>query len=402
MPANLLIFDADYVAELTAGMNVACELFAEAVSSLRSASSHENWKCKERARIIENFDELNTKLNSLDRGVNETTRILSGSVSRFAALESQYDSQANNLSEELTSNHGFSATVRTSGSQAGTSAAGSAGAAGAGALGSSTGRPGESAPAAGSRTPAGAGTRTGAGGLHINAGGRMFDRRQNGNINTGHDGSTMTGGGSMNVNLPVTHIPDNPGAAAKGTKHTQEIANAALNSVTDAITEALSAPNDRAKAAQLAQAYNAGRSIFESSAAILASPSQPHASERLAMAAGIVALSQNTAEHSTVSASASVNITQNAGQISSALEEDSDASELRDLLAALTGEETSSDGNFSGSESQGLSFFDMIISELKKAFSGGAENNSSASRTSIFSSSPVMEFLGNFVTDRAV
>ena len=88
MPSNLIIFDAEYVSELTSRMNMACDLMADAVSSLRSAQSHENWKCKERNRILEDFDELNQRLGRLDTGVNETTRILGGSVSRVPGQRS--------------------------------------------------------------------------------------------------------------------------------------------------------------------------------------------------------------------------------------------------------------------------------------------------------------------------
>ena len=133
--ANLLIFDADYVSELTSRMNTACELMAQAVTSLKGAQNHENWKCKERTRILEDFDELNLKLGRLDTGVNETTRILGGSVSRFAALEQQYESQAEGLSDELTSNYGFRASVSHGGSS-GASDGGVSGGTGTGTSGS--------------------------------------------------------------------------------------------------------------------------------------------------------------------------------------------------------------------------------------------------------------------------
>lgn len=419
MPANLLIFDADYVSELTSRMNVACELLSEAVTSLHSAVNHDNWKCKERARIAESFDELNQKLGRLDTGVNETTRILSGSVSRFAALESQYESQADNLSDELTSNHGFSATVRTAGSSAGASgvagAAGSVGASMSGANASESSAGKNDTPSGENRNAGSqSGSRGGSGGasVHINAGNNLLRQKKeaDNSTNAGTNSVSGTGGGSMNVNLPVTHIPDNPGAAARGTRDAQEIANAALTSVAGAITEALANANssegfDRI-AAKLADSYNAGRSIFESSSAILANPSQPHTSERLTMAAGLVTLAQGTGNFQSVSASSSVNISQNAGQISSALQDNSEASELRNLLAAFTGQDISSDGEIISTSSSGdeeMSFFDMIIEELKKMFSGGKENNSSySSSSSLASSSPVMEFLGNFVMDQAV
>ena len=427
MPANLLIFDADYVAELTARMNLACDLFAEAVSSLKSAGNHEKWKCKERARIIESFDELNLKLDRLDTGVNETTRILGGSVSRFAALENQYDSQANQLSDELTSNYGFSATVRTGGSvpseghSAGASGAGagtgaSGAVAGAGAAGASAGQVSNSASEegqTGGNTGKGRMNRAGgAGGFRIQAGSNMFNQRKNENQNTTnsdtYDGSGGgTGGASMNVNLPVTHIPDNPSAAARGTKDTKEIANAALSSVVGTMTEALSSENSsdlEGIASRLSETYNAGRSVFESSAAILANPSQPHTSERLAMAAGLVALAQDSGSVRGASASGSGNFSQNAVLISSALQGNNEASELRNLLTTMAGQDSES-GSVSSSGGDSRSFLDMIMEELKKVFFGdqeGGVSSSSYSENSLASSSPVMKFLDNFVMDEAV
>ncbi|MBQ2617321.1 MAG: hypothetical protein IJF90_10740 [Synergistaceae bacterium] len=427
MPANLLIFDADYVAELTARMNLACDLFAEAVSSLKSAGNHEKWKCKERARIIESFDELNLKLDRLDTGVNETTRILGGSVSRFAALENQYDSQANQLSDELTSNYGFSATVRTGGSvpseghsagnpRAGAGAGASGVAAGAGAAGASAGQVSNSASEegqTGGNTGKGRMNRAGgAGGFRIQAGSNMFNQRKNENQNTTnsdtYDGSGGgTGGASMNVNLPVTHIPDNPSAAARGTKDTKEIANAALSSVVGTMTEALSSENSsdlEGIASRLSETYNAGRSVFESSAAILANPSQPHTSERLAMAAGLVALAQDSGSVRGASASGSGNFSQNAVLISSALQGNNEASELRNLLTTMAGQDSES-GSVSSSGGDSRSFLDMIMEELKKVFFGdqeGGVSSSSYSENSLASSSPVMKFLDNFVMDEAV
>lgn len=428
MPANLLIFDADYVSELTTRMNLACDLFAEAVSSLKSASNHESWKCKERARITESFDELNLKLDRLDTGVNETTRILGGSVSRFAALENQYDSQANSLSDELTSNYGFSATVRTgdgapseghsAGSpRAGTGAGASGAVAGAGAAGASAGQVGSSPSEegqSGGKTGKGRMNRAGgAGGFRIQAGSNMFNQRKNENQNTANpdtysDGSGGgTGGVSMNVNLPVTHIPDNPSAAARGTKDTKEIASAALSSVVGTMTEALSSESSsdiEKVAARLSETYNAGRSIFESSAAILANPSQPHTSERLAMAAGLVALAQDSGSASSVSASSSGNFSQNAVMISSALQGNNEASELRSLLTTMAGQDSTS-GSVSSSGGNDRSFLEMIMEELKKVFFGeqeGGVSSSSYSENSIASSSPVIKFLDNFVMDQAV
>ncbi len=421
MPANILIFDADYVAELTAKMNIACELMEAAVSSLTSASNHENWKCKERERILEEFGELNVKLDRLNTGVNETTKVLRGSVSRFANLETQYDSQANSLREELTGNFGFSATVHTGGNLSGIVGAGAAGAAGAGTLnvseGQSTTPSGENTHEEGRKGKSARNSSGGATGFHI-GGGSMRNRRTDSNTNTATNSAgtgAMTGGGSMNVNLPVTRIPDNKKtaeAAENCTKSTlktaREIANAALNSVVGTMTKVLAGGNlpdsgsdfDRT-AARLAEAYNAGRSVFEAGAVIIANPSQPHTSERLAMAAGLVALAQGTEGNIGVSVSGSGNFSQNAVRISSALQGNNEASEFKSLLSAITGISSGSTSSSGSSSGESLSFFDIIIEELKKAFSGNNESVSS-SQSSLASSSPVAEFLGSFVMDQAV
>ena len=113
MPSNIIIFEAEYISELVSSMNSACEFMSEAVQSLKQASLHEGWKCKECAVISENLDDLNVRLGRLDEGVNETARVLGGSVSRFTSLETSYKSQAKELSDDLTENHGYAGTVHT-------------------------------------------------------------------------------------------------------------------------------------------------------------------------------------------------------------------------------------------------------------------------------------------------
>lgn len=440
--ANLLIFDADYVSELTSRMNTACELMAEAVSSLRSAQNHENWKCKERVTILENFDELNLKLGRLDTGVNETTRILGGSVSRFAALEQQYESQAEGLSDELTSNYGFRASVTHGGSSdssggaaSGTGTPGSPSAGQAGAESSGSTSSGSDAGARGSHghggRGSGAGAAVGIAGRIPGMGRQNHESRQNPE-GTGTAGTGGGLGGTMNVNLPVTHIPDNPDAAARGIKDTREIAQIAVHSVATTMTEILSGGtrissssrteiNFTAAAPTLAEAYNAGRTIFENSSAIMASPAQPHTTERLAMAAGLVSLAGSVSSFTsesvssfTTSFTASSSISQNAGSMIQALEGNSEAGEFSSILGALA-ENSSISGSAVSGSSDG-SFFDMILNHLKNAASGGP-NTSGNTLQSIFSaasvsssssvsvsaaSSPVMEFLGTFVMDQAV
>ena len=453
MPANVLIFDADYVAELTSRMTTACELMSEAVSSLKSAQNHENWKCKERVKILEDFDTLNLKLGRLDSGVNDTTRILGGSVSRFAALESKYDSQAASLSEELTNNHGFSATVSTGGgtpvpesgtpggqsspSGGGTSgrtsgASGGSGAShGAGTRGSESGGSGSqsggtsggtanSGAASGATTSLLRGVKPGSSPSSQQTDTQSGQAAESGSGTSANTGSISGGGGAMNINLPVTYIPDNPGAAAKGIRSTQAIADAAVSSVVAAMTDVLASPGAdiSSSAVNLVEAYNAGKSIFESSAAIMASPTKAHTTERLAMAEGIVTLAGssssgfsflNHAGSSEVLSTASgrTSFTHNAGTLRAAIQDNSEASEFSNLLgvfAGSNGDSASAIINLSGSESSGakkLSFFEKILEELKKTFND-ENNGSTTSSSTLASSSPVMEFLGNYVMDQAV
>lgn len=412
MPANLLIFDADYISELTGRMNKACELLAGAVSSLRNAGNHDNWKCKERARIIESFDELNKKLQRLDTGVNETTRILGGCISRFASLETQYQAQADHLSDELTENHGFRATVRTptgghadgyDPSGAATTSAGVIGAAGAGSL------KGGDTPDTKQETSktTSSGSTMSASAFRINTGNNIFGQRKEADSNTANDRTLShgadTGGGGLTTNLPVTYIPDNPGAAAKGTKDTREIANEAFTSVVKVISNALGSESayDGENATRLAETYNAGRIIFESSRAILATPSLPHANERLSMAAGLVTLVHETGKVQETSIYTNEKILVNASRISSALQNDSENSELRRLLVTFTGDQTGDKADsVSSSGDEKLSFFEMIIEELKKIFSE-EHGNVSSSGTSSASSSPITKFLENIITEQA-
>ena len=409
MPSNILIFDADYVSELTARMNTACELLAGAVSSLKSAGNHENWKCKERARIIESFDELNYKLNRLDSGVNETTRILGASVSRFASLEKQYEAQADNLSEEITSSHGFTASVRSGssapggGHAAGKNISGATTAAAAGTLGASEV---PSAKQPDGKNNAGSVSKNSAGTFRVNMGNNIFSpKKEEGGNGSSSSQNPETGGGFMSVNLPVTYIPDNPGAAAKGTKDTREIADAALNSVVKVMRGALGGGRlyeNGSSASSLAETYYAGKTVFESSSSILASPSMPHTSERLAMAAGLVTIMHETEFHQQQSFSSSENFSVNASRISSDLQDNTENSEFRQLLESFAGN-NSSILNSEAPQSQTdekLSFFEMILQELKKAFSG-IQDNVSSSEASLDSSSPIRKFLDTLVMEQA-
>ena len=205
-----------------------------------------------------------------------------------------------------------------------------------------------------------------------------------------------------NVNLPVTHIPDNPDAAAKGTKYTREIGEAAV-SITVRTIAAAFASGGTVNAGQIADAYNTGRSIFESSEAIIDSPTQPHIAEHLAMAAGIVGLAGSTvagaavlgqAAGASVSAAGAVmsggasaegnsaelrgKFANSAQSMISAVQGNSDAGEFRNVLGVLAASGGSSgkvsassslSSSSSSSSSSGgkISFFDMIVNALQKA-----------------------------------
>ena len=214
----------------------------------------------------------------------------------------------------------------------------------------------------------------------------------------------------MNVNLPVTHIPDNPDAAARGTKDTRAVAEAAVEMNVHTLTLAFAGeiPED---IAGLAEAYNAGRDIFENSAIIIAAPTQAHTAERLAMAAGIMNLAgsnSNFAGSSSTglgratgaavfSSSSSENVRTKAKSLLSAFQGagNSESGELQNVLGVLAG--TSSESIISSSSGgsgggSGKSFFEEIIEALKEIVSGN--------ETSSSTSSPVSEFLNNFVMDQ--
>lgn len=299
MPSNVIVFDAEYIMELASNMNVACMLVNEAVKFLKRASLHEGWKCKECVKISDNLDDLNIRLGRLDEGVNETTRILGGSIDRFADLEARYETQAESLSDDLRNNYGFKASGYTGSSSGGGTVGGFAGgtAGAAGLSGSGGGSASSSQP---SGQPGTSGSRV-----------RMASMRMPGAMGQAEPGSVLTGemphstthnGGTMN--LPVTHIPDKPEAMAKGIKAAQEIEDIAVVSVTESIigivggdVDIIAAPPEVREAAirNIVQVYNAGKSVAESSAAIIADPSLPHTEERIAMASGLVTLAGGAA-----------------------------------------------------------------------------------------------------------
>ena len=448
MPSNLIIFDADYISELTNAMKEACELVDEAVSSLKKASLHEGWKCKECTRISENLDDLNLRLEKLDQGVNETMRVLGGSISRFAELESKYEAQANNLSDELRENYGYSASVHESSIGQGVSAGTAATAAAAGAK---------------TETPISEPARHGNGATipPINMS-RMKIPSSGGNVNINNEFN--------NVNLPVTHIPDRPDDAATGIKDTEEISDFAVASVADTITHVLGgnlsvkiiAPDGTDKTVEhLVEAYKAGKSIVENSASIISNTSLPHTEERIAMATGIVSLAGSAVTGlgmlkgagSSVGTSTSIqDLGKQAEDLIPSIRDD----ELKSVLGAISAAGSASSGakkkssfwdeimegnetinsfvkNFidikdgsSGSGSLGMSsnasnlgnsvslsglnsnsaiktsssgtsgqnFLSKLMESLLAKFTGGSSNSSSSS-----SSSPIQAFLSSFVAD---
>ncbi len=202
MPSNVIIFDADYIAEITSNMNTACGLVGEAVSFLKKASLHEGWQCKECVTISDSLDDLNRRLGRLDEGVNETTRILRGSVGRFEELERQYRDQTDSLSRELRSNYGFTASGYSGSSgSSGSSWAGSA--------------PGSMEGGAVPGTPAGQGS------TYVSPGSVSAPQNPSPSVQTPADTSGITGQqeGSPGVNIPSGNIP----ASQTGTAQTETV-----------------------------------------------------------------------------------------------------------------------------------------------------------------------------------
>lgn len=457
MPSNIIIFEAEYISELVSSMNSACELMSEAVQSLKQASLHEGWKCKECARISSELDDLNIRLGRLDEGVNETARLLGGSVSRFTSLEASYKSQAKELSDDLTQNHGYPGEVHTgpSGTQAGnqnqaqnqnqsqnnssaSSTNSGSGSSGAGASSSAASGAASAATAAASKASGGksygksassgkaeasssaasttAPASSGGTGVIISGNGKAASETSSSSATTTTSSSFIGAGvgySSSSVNLPVTHIPDMPNDTASGTKYTQEIANTAVSRVADTITGALSSNPGSAGASMSAQvlveAYNAGKSIVENSASIMSNPSMPHTKERLAMAEGIANLAgaslftmsgSTSGSHSSMNMNAGLreNFRSNAGNLISAVQNVQGGSELKSVLSSIMSE--SSDGispfTMQANSGGGESFFDKVLEALKKSFLGG--NESSSLKAS--SNSPVDEFMKNLITEQ--
>lgn len=425
MPSNIIIFDAEYISELVSKMNVACELMGEAVSSLKKASMHEGWKCKECARISENIDDLNIRLGRLDEGVNETTRVLGGSVSRFAELESKYESQADGLSEDLRSNYGFSASVRPGSSGPGTGAHGR--------------HEGPEMPRGHDGNPVerthGAGGISGAGSAMAGRVAGAFGRGNNPNSHDDNRGFENSGSSPEIVNLPVTHIPDRPEAAAKGIKDTQAIEDAAIQSAGESIAKILGGDisiivaNPGNAAMQLANAYNAGKTVSQNSAAIISNPAMPHTQERLAMAAGLASLAGGASAGLGMMAGNSAgakpegrmssknepeasNFRDNAKNLMPAIEGQENAGEIQSVLSSFAGEETAvkaagvSTPSVSqvSSQNSGSSDEDSFFGKIMKSIREKINEQKNAARSAMLSSDeisampvPAQEFLARLI-----
>lgn len=383
---NIITFDADYVAELVAKMNTACSLMAEAVESLRTASLHRGWKCKECRTITENLEGLNKRLGRLDTGVNETTRVLSNSVAKYAELEARYRRQSESLSEDLRNNYGFQASGYTpsggGGSGSGTVGGGSSspspsgGSSGGGSstpsgTGSGSGTPtpdpektGQN-PGTPTTTPSGGGSgKTGGGNVNVIKNLGKNTQKQDNTAPSGGVSGGGNGGGGGTVNLPVTHIPTwSEDTESLGIKSAREIEDIAVNSVADSIAGILGgnsdivamSPEQKAAAiSNIVHVYSAGRSVVENSSVIIADPTQPHTEARIAMAAGLVNLAGTTAASRAAigktEISAAMNsgnsmtlkadeLSQNAEQLYNEIKESpsKDVEEIKEVLESVSG-----------------------------------------------------------------
>ena len=425
MPSNIIIFEADYVTELVSSMNSACELMSEAVQSLKQASLHEGWKCKECANITENLDDLNLRLGRLDEGVNETSRVLGGSVSRFTSLEASYRNQAEGLSEDLTQKHGYSGTVITDPSESANSSGNAGNTASGGKAGASKSSAGSQSGSNSESNRTGNNTGSASGGrassMASSAGGAgVIISGNKASAGTSESESSLTGSGalsgysSVSMNLPVTHIPDRPEVAAKGIKYTQEITDAAVSSVAESITEVLNSSPVRLSSAtgagmaarNLIEAYNAGKSIVENSASIMSNPSMPHTKERLAMAEGIASLAGTSAFMTSGNTSSGTsgfnavhteNVRSNAGNLISAVQDVNGGGELKNVLTSVMSDNSEGISPFTVSgNSTGSTFFDKIVDAIKKTLLEGGKSSSGSAN----SSSPIDEFMKNLITEQ--
>ncbi|MBR1485671.1 MAG: hypothetical protein IJ597_00255 [Synergistaceae bacterium] len=112
MPANIIVFDAEYTSEVVRNIEKANSLIDDAVKTLRHANSHRAWRCPEVKQISDNIENISSRLKRLDRGLSATTSALTKGRDNFKMLETRSQRQADKLSENLRENYGFSAQVR--------------------------------------------------------------------------------------------------------------------------------------------------------------------------------------------------------------------------------------------------------------------------------------------------
>ena len=111
MPANIIVFDAEYTRQQVNNLNNAKRILEESISILKKANAHRSWRCPEVSRINDNLDSINKRLGRLNNGMSDTIRVLNIGVQRFQELESRAENQVNNLSVNLKEKHGVSAST---------------------------------------------------------------------------------------------------------------------------------------------------------------------------------------------------------------------------------------------------------------------------------------------------
>ena len=112
MSANVIIFEGQYMADLIRNMNKAQQLTEEAVSIIKKANQHRNWKCMETAEINSKLDIISDRVQRLKTGITDTTLALGNGLRAFRELEQRSENQANTLSGNMRERYGFSASVR--------------------------------------------------------------------------------------------------------------------------------------------------------------------------------------------------------------------------------------------------------------------------------------------------
>ncbi|MBR0253989.1 MAG: hypothetical protein IJQ57_11625 [Synergistaceae bacterium] len=116
MSANVITFEGQYMADQMRNIDRAKTLTEEAMSIIKSASQHRNWRCNETKEIDNGIDIISRRLQRLNMGIIRTGNALGKGLVSFTELEKRSESQANTLSSNLQNNYGFEATDRTTNS----------------------------------------------------------------------------------------------------------------------------------------------------------------------------------------------------------------------------------------------------------------------------------------------